>query len=89
MSSARILVVDDDRALRHAVSSLLEQRGHTVLQAGDGAAALVHLAGEDVQLMLLDMGLPGMSGLDVLSKVRAGDRPPLVVVFHAVKHERA
>jgi CheY-like chemotaxis protein/anti-sigma regulatory factor (Ser/Thr protein kinase) len=83
MSSARILVVDDDRALRHAVSSLLERRGHTVLQAGDGPAALVHLAGEDVQLMLPDMGLPGMTGLDVLSKVRAGDRPPLVVVITA------
>jgi CheY-like chemotaxis protein/anti-sigma regulatory factor (Ser/Thr protein kinase) len=83
MSSARILVVDDDRALRHAVSSLLERHGHTVLQAGDGPAALVHLAREDVQLMLLDMGLPGMTGLDLLSKVRAGGRPPLVVVITA------
>jgi CheY-like chemotaxis protein len=82
-SSPRILVVDDDRALRHAVSSLLERNGHTVLQAGDGPAALAHLAGTEVQLMLLDMGLPGMTGLDLLARVRAGDRHPIVVVITA------
>jgi CheY-like chemotaxis protein/anti-sigma regulatory factor (Ser/Thr protein kinase) len=82
-SSSRVLVVDDDRALRHAVSSLLERHGHTVLQAGDGPAALAHLAGTDVQLMLLDMGLPGMTGLDLLARVRAGDRHPIVVVITA------
>lgn len=83
ISSSRILIVDDDRALRHAVSSLLERNGHTVLQAGDGPAALAHLARTDVQLMLLDMGLPGMTGLDLLSRVRAGDRQPIVVVITA------
>jgi len=82
-SSSHILVVDDDRALRHAVSSLLERNGHTVLQAGDGPAALAHLARTDVQLMLLDMGLPGMTGLDLLARVRAGDRHPIVVVITA------
>jgi two-component system, OmpR family, response regulator len=82
-SSSQVLVVDDDRALRHAVSSLLERHGHTVLQAGDGPAALAHLAATDVQLMLLDMGLPGMTGLDLLARVRAGDRHPIVVVITA------
>jgi two-component system, OmpR family, response regulator len=82
-SSSRVLVVDDDRALRHAVSSLLERNGHTVLQAGDGPSALAHLARTDVQLMLLDMGLPGMTGLDLLARVRAGDRHPIVVVITA------
>ena len=82
-SSARVLVVDDDRALRHAVSSLLERGGHTVLQAGDGPGALAHLAATDIQLMLLDMGLPGMTGLDLLARMRAGDRHPIVVVITA------
>jgi CheY-like chemotaxis protein/anti-sigma regulatory factor (Ser/Thr protein kinase) len=82
-SSSRVLVVDDDRALRHAVTSLLERNGHTVLQAGDGPAALTHLARTDVQLMLLDMGLPGMTGLDLLARVRAGNRHPIVVVITA------
>jgi len=82
-SSSCILVVDDDRALRHAVSSLLERRGHTVLQAGDGPGALAHLARTNVRLMLLDMGLPGMTGLDLLARVRAGDRHPVVVVITA------
>jgi CheY-like chemotaxis protein/anti-sigma regulatory factor (Ser/Thr protein kinase) len=83
VTPAVILVVDDDRALRHAVSSLLERQGHTVLQAGDGPAALDHLEHEVIQLTLLDMGLPGMSGLDLLTMVRARDRPPIVVVITA------
>jgi CheY-like chemotaxis protein/anti-sigma regulatory factor (Ser/Thr protein kinase) len=83
VTPAVILVVDDDRALRHAVSSLLERQGHTVLQAGDGPAALAHLEHEVIQLTLLDMGLPGMSGLDLLTMVRARDRPPIVVVITA------
>jgi DNA-binding response OmpR family regulator len=82
-SSARVLVVDDDRALRHAVCSLLERSGHTVLQAGDGPGALAHLAATDIQLMLLDMGLPGMTGLDLLARMRADDRHPIVVVITA------
>jgi CheY-like chemotaxis protein/anti-sigma regulatory factor (Ser/Thr protein kinase) len=82
-SSSRVLVVDDDRALRHAVSSLHERDGHTVLQAGDGPAALAHLERTDVRLILLDMGLPGMTGLDLLARVRAGGRHPIVVVITA------
>jgi DNA-binding response OmpR family regulator len=82
-SSARVLVVDDDRALRHAVSSLLERSGHAVLQAGDGPGALAHLAATDIQLMLLDMGLPGMTGLDLLARMRADDHHPIVVVITA------
>jgi CheY-like chemotaxis protein/anti-sigma regulatory factor (Ser/Thr protein kinase) len=83
VAQAPILVVDDDRVLRYAVSSLLERQGHTVLQAGDGPAALAHLEREEIQLMLLDMGLPGMSGLDLLSRVRARVRPPIVIVITA------
>lgn len=82
-SGSRILVVDDDRALRHAVSSLLEQNGHSVLQAADGPSALAHLGREDVGLMLLDIGLPGMTGLDLLARVRAGEKQPIVVVITA------
>ena len=58
----RILVVDDDRALRHALSTLLEEAGHIVLQASDGPEALARLAGGPTDLMLLDLGLPGMGG---------------------------
>lgn len=78
-----ILVVDDDRALRHALSTLLGDAGHTVIQAGDGPQALATLAEESVDLMLLDLGLPGMSGLEVLARVRGLAAPPRVVVITA------
>jgi CheY-like chemotaxis protein/anti-sigma regulatory factor (Ser/Thr protein kinase) len=79
----RILVVDDDRALRHAMSTLLEGAGHIVSQAGDGPEALARLAGGPTDLMLLDLGLPGMGGMEVLARVRALASPPRVVVVTA------
>jgi CheY-like chemotaxis protein/anti-sigma regulatory factor (Ser/Thr protein kinase) len=80
---ARILIVDDDRALRHALASLLAAEGLEVLQAADGAAALSLLRSERVSLMLLDVGLPGMNGLEVLSKAAELSARPLVVMMTA------
>jgi CheY-like chemotaxis protein/anti-sigma regulatory factor (Ser/Thr protein kinase) len=81
--SSRILLVDDDRAFRHAIGALLAGAGHAVSQAADGPEALAHLARDRFDLMLLDIGLPGMSGLDVLTGVRAMAEPPRVVVVTA------
>jgi DNA-binding response OmpR family regulator len=83
MTSSRILVVDDDRGFRHAMSTLLEEAGHSVVQAADGFAALRELAGEAFDVMLLDVGLPGMSGLDVLTAVQVLAAPPRVVMITA------
>ena len=82
-ASNRILVVDDDRAFRHAMSVLLQEAGHSVVQAADGPAALRELAGEAFDVMLLDVGLPGMSGLDVLDVVQILAAPPRVVMITA------
>lgn len=79
----RILIVDDDRGIRHALGTLLEDAGHTVTQAADGPEALSALADQTIDLMLLDVGLPGMSGLDVLAHVRTLTAPPRVVVITA------
>jgi CheY-like chemotaxis protein/anti-sigma regulatory factor (Ser/Thr protein kinase) len=82
-AKGRILVVDDDRALRHALTTLLADAGYTVVQASDGPGALASLARAPADLVLLDLGLPGMSGLDVLGRVRALASPPRVVVVTA------
>ena len=82
-ASNRILVVDDDRAFRHAMSVLLQEAGHSVVQAADGLSALRELAGEAFDVMLLDVGLPGMSGLDVLEAVQILAAPPRVVMITA------
>ncbi len=80
---ARILIVDDDRALRYALASLLAAEGLEVLQAADGATALSLLRSDRVTLMLLDVGLPGMNGLEVLSKAAELPARPLVVMMTA------
>lgn len=79
----RILLVDDDRAFRHAIATLLADAGYMVLQASDGPEALALLTREPFDLMLLDIGLPGMSGLDVLTGVRAMPILPRVVIVTA------
>lgn len=79
----RILVVDDDRALRMALVRLLRHAGHVVEQAADGAEALAALRRGPVDLVLLDVILPGLSGLDVLAQARQLDRFPRVVMMTA------
>ena len=71
-----VLVVDDDRTLRHAITTLLHDAGYGTDQAGDGPEALQKLQTQHVDVMLLDIGLPGMSGLDVLAEARRVPTPP-------------
>jgi CheY-like chemotaxis protein/anti-sigma regulatory factor (Ser/Thr protein kinase) len=79
----QILVVDDDRALRHALSTILEEAGHIVFQASARPEALARLASVATDLILLDLGLPGMGGMEVLARVGALVSPPRVVVVTA------
>jgi len=81
MTSRHILLVDDDRGLRHVLAGLLTSAGHTVTSVGDGPEAIAELDGADFHIMLTDIGLPSMSGLDVLAHARALPNPPLVIVM--------
>ena len=82
-TSRRILVVDDDRGLRLALSTLLKGAGHEVETVGDGPEALAELQDRDFDIVLLDVGLPSMSGLEVLERTQALDTPPRVVMMTA------
>ena len=79
----RVLIVDDDRPLRFAVAALLQDAGYATDQAGDGPEALRKLQQHGADLMLLDIGLPGMSGLDVLAQARGLSPAPRVVIMTA------
>jgi two-component system, OmpR family, response regulator len=81
--SRRILLVDDDRGLRHALASFLVEAGHQVETAGDGPEALAKLEAASFDIVLLDIGLPSMSGLEVLARTRSLAAPPLVVMMTA------
>ena len=65
-----ILVVDDDPAVRELVATYLAREGFEVREAASGEAALALLDTQAIDLVILDMGLPGMSGLDVLRALR-------------------
>lgn len=78
---ARILVVDDDPLVRRSIREWLEHDGHLALEAGDGRTAMQLLDEEVVDLLLLDLQLPRLSGLDVLREmVRRGLTIPVVIV---------
>src|SRR5262245_3795869 len=79
----RILLVDDDRALRHALSTLLTGAGHAVTTAGDGPEAIAQFNERSFDIAVIDIGLPRMKGLDVLARARALPDPPIVIVMTA------
>jgi CheY-like chemotaxis protein/anti-sigma regulatory factor (Ser/Thr protein kinase) len=79
----RILVVDDDRTTRHLIALQLRGAGHTVAQAGDGKKALEQARRTPYDLVLLDVWMPGMDGLELLEKLRELQPPPRVVMMTA------
>ena len=65
-----ILIVDDEEGLREGLSRLLEDEGYAVLCAENGEKALEIVRGTHIDLILTDMRMPGISGIDLLKKVR-------------------
>jgi CheY-like chemotaxis protein len=64
--NSRILIVDDDKGICELLSSLVEGEGLRALAAGDGEMALKMIRSEDLDLLLLDIVMPGMDGMEVL-----------------------
>lgn len=65
-----ILIVDDEEGLREGLSKLLEDEGYTVECAEDGEKAIEIVRSTHIDLMLTDMRMPGMSGIELLKQVR-------------------
>jgi adenylate cyclase len=68
---SRILVVDDNASNRDLLARRLERQGHTVLQAEDGSRALALVGEQALDLVLLDLMMPGISGYEVLTRLKA------------------
>jgi two-component system, OmpR family, KDP operon response regulator KdpE len=77
---ARILVVDDEIEITRALQRSLTAHGYEVFAVGNGEDALEDIARHRPDLMLLDLGLPGMSGLEVCRKVREHSNLPIIVL---------
>lgn len=69
--TAQILVVDDDERSRKLAVDLLRHHGHQVTALRDGESAAAHLALHRTDLLLLDLQLPGLSGLDLLAWIQS------------------
>lgn len=81
--SARILVIDDEAAIRSAMRMILEYEGHEVLEAASGPEGLQVAQTESPDLVFLDIKMPGMDGLEVLTRLRAMSETLPVVIISA------
>jgi len=81
VARSTILVIDDEPNILTTVRRNLEVEGHTVMVAGSGQAGLAKLAESDVDLVLLDVMMPGESGLEVLPKIRVASPETVVVMM--------
>jgi two-component system sensor histidine kinase RpfC len=89
----RVLVVEDNATNRMVASTILQQAGYAVSLAESGEAALLHLVCEAYDLVLLDMTMPGMSGVDLLTRLRAhvadfGHVPCVMLTANATPQSR-
>jgi two-component system KDP operon response regulator KdpE len=75
-----ILVVDDEPQLLRALQVNLHAEGYQVLTALDGTAALQHAASNHPDLIVLDLGLPDINGVDVITKIRRSSSTPIIVL---------
>ena len=79
----RILIVDDEKIVRESLYHWFEEENYIVDTAEDGEIALKKYAKEKFDLLLVDMKMPGMSGLDLLSKIKAIDKDALIILITA------
>lgn len=75
-----ILIVEDEESLAEPLAYLLQKEGFSTVIAPDGTSALDEFAAQPVDLVLLDLMLPGMSGTDVCKKLRAESDVPIIMV---------
>jgi two-component system, OmpR family, KDP operon response regulator KdpE len=77
---SRVLVVDDEAGIRKVVRDALERAGHEVESAADGAAALDSLDEAPVDLVVTDLSMPRMSGLELVRRIREKSAVPILVL---------
>lgn len=80
-SGVRVLVADDDADIRELVAFKLRGAGYTVNLVGDGQAALDEFEADPPRIVVLDIQMPRMSGIDVLRRIRAGGTPSVPVML--------
>jgi len=86
-NALRVLVVDDERAIRRFLRTSLSAHGYTVYEASSGQEALSAVIGDRPDLIILDLGLPDLSGIEVARQLREWTKIPIIVL--SVREEEA
>ena len=77
---AQVLVVDDDLTVREVVVSYLRAAGHEVTEASDGESALAEMTAHEPHIVVLDLMLPGIDGLEVCRRLRDTSQVPVIML---------
>jgi DNA-binding NtrC family response regulator len=83
LTMAKILIIDDERFIRASLREILEYEKYEVIEAQDGAEGLQKIKDEEVDLVLCDVKMPILDGMDVLDQVKQLDRSPQFIMISA------
>ena len=85
----RILIVDDSESIREVVSFTLENAGHEVLKGVDGQDALKFLDGQPIDLVITDLHMPNMDGIELIKQIRANENYKFVPILFLTTESQA
>ena len=80
MNKPLILVVENDTAVCNLITTTLETHDYRFHTAGTGEAAILEAVSHNPDIVLLDLGLPDMDGIDIITKIRTWSNMPIIVV---------
>ena len=80
MNKQLILVVEDDTAVRNLITTTLETQNYRYLTAASGETAILEAVSHNPDIVLLDLGLPDMDGVDIIRKIRGWSSMPIIVI---------
>ena len=80
MNNVKILVVEDDAPVRNLITTTLKANHYTYLTAANGAAAILEASSEQPDIVLLDLGLPDMDGVEIIRNIRTWSQMPIIVI---------
>lgn len=80
MNKTLILVVEDDRPIRNLIVTTLKTHDYKYITAENGSSAILEASSHKPEIILLDLGLPDMEGVDVIKKVRTWSNVPIIVI---------
>jgi DNA-binding response OmpR family regulator len=86
VSEPKVLLVEDDESIGHGLVGALESQGYTARWVTSARDAFAAISEQDVELLLLDLGLPDIDGIEVCRQVRSSD-PALPIVILTARHE--